>query len=178
MAAPKRRPIQIERDRREIAERYLEGKTQAAIAEYLNGRAGIGYKLTRQMIGYDLKALQSQWRESALINIDEAKAKELAKIDRLEWEYWIAWERSCADAETITEKGKGTGTAVQDFEKTIQRRGQAGDPRFLQGVQWCIDRRCKILGVDAPQKVEHAGKDGEPLPAMNVTVYLPDNGRE
>jgi hypothetical protein len=27
-----------------------------------------------------------------------------------------------------------------------------GDPRFLNGVQWCIDRRAKLLGLDAPSK--------------------------
>jgi hypothetical protein len=31
--------------------------------------------------------------------------------------------------------------------------GQAGDPRFLQGVACCIDRRCKLLGLDKPDKV-------------------------
>jgi hypothetical protein len=27
-----------------------------------------------------------------------------------------------------------------------------GDPRFLAGVQWCIDRRAKMLGLDAPSR--------------------------
>lgn len=27
-----------------------------------------------------------------------------------------------------------------------------GDPRFLAGIQWCIDRRAKLLGLDAPTK--------------------------
>jgi hypothetical protein len=33
----------------------------------------------------------------------------------------------------------------------------------LQGVGWCIERRCKLIGIDAPQKQEVTGKDGGPL---------------
>ena len=29
--------------------------------------------------------------------------------------------------------------------------------------QNCIDKRCKILGIDAPGRVELSGKDGQPL---------------
>ena len=50
MAAPKRTNIQIEDDRREIASLYLQGKTQQVIADRLH--------MTRQMVGYDLKAIQ------------------------------------------------------------------------------------------------------------------------
>lgn len=29
-----------------------------------------------------------------------------------------------------------------------------GDPRFLAGVQWCINRRCILLGLDTPSKAQ------------------------
>ena len=29
----------------------------------------------------------------------------------------------------------------------------------MNGVQWCIDRRCKILGIDAASKVDISGSD-------------------
>ena len=35
-----------------------------------------------------------------------------------------------------------------------------GEPRFLQGVHGCIERRCKILGLDAPRKQEVTGFGG------------------
>jgi hypothetical protein len=28
------------------------------------------------------------------------------------------------------------------------------DLRSLQGIQWCIDRRCKLFGLDAPERVQ------------------------
>ena len=86
MAANRRTPIQIEDDRREIASLYLQGKTQQAIAERLS--------MTRQMVGYDLKAVQRRWREDTSRNLDEDKAQELAKLDELERTHWQAWEDS------------------------------------------------------------------------------------
>jgi hypothetical protein len=44
------------------------------------------------------------------------------------------------------------------IKKTKRREGQVGDPRYLDGVLKCIDRRCAILGIDAPKKI--AGPTG------------------
>ena len=150
MAAPKRTPFQIERDRRDVADLYLKGWIQARIAEDLDKSDDRDYEFTRSMVGYDLRALQKAWQKSALVNIDQAKAKELAKVDRLEREYWNAWERSCAPAITTRQEGKAVEGGVERIVSTSVER--KGDPRFLQGVQWCIERRCKIIGIDAPEK--------------------------
>ena len=159
MAAPKRTAFQIERDRRDIADLYLQGWTQARITESINADEDRDYQLSRRMIGYDLKALQEAWRESSLIDIDEAKARELAKVDRLEREYWTAWERSRKDAETLRQEGSG-----EKPSRVVKiKRPRNGDPAFLRGVQWCIERRCKIIGVDAPSKSELTGKDGREI---------------
>ena len=169
MAAPKRTAFQIERDRRDIADLYLQGWTQARITQHINDSEERDYQLSARMIGYDLKAIQTAWQASALVDIDAAKARELAKVDRLEREYWDAWERSCEDAETSAQTTRGKVTKYEgangvfvyerpaDLTKTQHKRD--GDPRFLAGVQWCIERRCKILGIDAPTKLqsEHSG---------------------
>jgi len=167
MAPPKRTSFQIDRDRREIADLYLKGHTQAEIAAYINADKNRAYTLSRQMISYDLIALRKLWLKSSLIDIDEMKANELAKIDHLELEYWDAWKRSQDDAEEIKE------LLVEDIGIIpVERKlkGQAGDPRFLQGVQWCIERRCKILGVDAPSKAEITGKGGGPIETKDVSL--------
>jgi AraC-like DNA-binding protein len=148
-----RSSAQLARDRQLIANLYFEGWTQSRIAAQLG--------LSQPTVSRDIKALQRDWLASALIDYDQAKANELAHVDRLEREYWDAWRRSCEDAETV--KQRGTPGEEQGKVKTaaIERtvKGQAGDPRFLQGVQWCIDRRCKILGIDAPEKHEFGGRD-------------------
>ena len=161
MAATKRTSFQIERDRREITDLYCQGWTQFAIVDRLNDDVDRNYQLSRQMISYDLRQIQKKWLASALVDFDHIKAQEITKIDRLEREYWKAWEKSQEDEETVTQEG--TLTTVEKIRKT--RRGQVGDPRFLAGVQWCIERRCKIIGIDAPTKIdvnwqEEARRDG------------------
>lgn len=136
MAAPKRSSAQIDRDRAEIARLYCQGIIQVEIAQRLD--------MTQQMVSYDLKAIRQAWRDSAMVDFNEARAEELAKIDTLELTYWEAWRHSCEDAETIVKKQKESGG--KEMQQTL--KGQAGDPRFLQGVQWCIERRCKLLGLD------------------------------
>jgi len=142
MAAPKRTPIQRARDRAEIARRYCHGEYQWAIADSLG--------LSRQQITYDLKVIQREWRESRLQAIDALKAVELAKIDELERTYWIAWERSRQEAVRTRTARRGEGEPYA----SIERENPVGDPRFLVGVQWCIERRCKLLGLDAPTRVD------------------------
>jgi hypothetical protein len=159
MSGKRRSNGQLARDRRRIADLYLQGELQADIAVQL--------KIDQSTVSRDIAHLQAEWRKSALVDIDARKSQELAKVDRLEREYWAAWERSCEDAETATQKQRGKVTkaagedgqfvAEQPAEISKTRKGQAGDPRFLSGIQWCIERRCKILGIDAPEKHKHSG---------------------
>jgi hypothetical protein len=144
MAATRRTPIERESDLLKIARFYFEGKTQADIAKELN--------ITQQQISYDLKTLQTRWTEGAKALIDEVKGRELAKLDNLEREYWSEWLESKKEFRGTTAertRGKNYGTKVQ-----IKKERRVGDPRFLDGVRSCIERRCKLLGLDAPARTE------------------------
>ncbi len=152
----RRSSSQIARDRRRIADLYLQGWLQADIAAEI--------EMSQSTVSRDIAAIQAAWLESSLVDFNEARAQELAKIDRLEREYWDAWERSCEDAEMLTQRTRGKvqqrqgerGEFIseQPAEATKTTRGQAGDPRFLAGIQWCIERRCKLLGLDQPERVQ------------------------
>lgn len=141
---------------------YCQGLTQATIADRIN--ADRDYDLSQQTISNDILAIQKVWLRSSLRDFDDMRAEQLGKIDRLEREYWRGWERSCEDAETVVKKQKGTLTKRKDektgkfvaerpAEQQQTSKGQAGDPRFLAGVKDCIDRRIKLLGLDAPKEV-------------------------
>lgn len=150
MAAPKRSEIQRERDLVEVARMYLRGETQQAITDELNRRYYTTDPLSRQAIGYDIKVLITRWRHAAFRDINERKAEELARIDALEREYWTAWENSLNQFESKIIKGKGkagTGAGPETMEQTTRTEDRNGDPRYLQGVQWCISKRCEILGI-------------------------------
>jgi hypothetical protein len=170
---PKRTHHQRQRDRQEIADWYCQGLTQAAIAERINADDEREYNLSQQTISNDIRAIQAAWLKSSLRDFDEMRAEQLGKVDRLEREYWRGWERSCKDAETLVRKQKGAVKKYQDeqsgqfvaerpAEQQQTSKGQAGDPRFLAGVKDCIDRRCKLLGLDAPIR-QDITSDGKPI---------------
>jgi transcriptional regulator with XRE-family HTH domain len=136
---------------------YLrEGLSQAEIGERL--------RMTQQMVSYDLCALQREWLKAGLMDLTEAKARELAKIDGLELEYWTAWEKS-KEVKEIDTSGKMYGG---DVRAQVRKETRDGNPAFLTGVQWCIDRRAKLLGLDAPTKIAPTDPTGE-KPYDNVS---------
>lgn len=157
MAANKRTPIERESDLAKIAKLYFEGRTQADIAKELN--------ITQQQVSYDLKTLQTRWVEAGKEFIDAAKGRELAKIDNLELEYWKAYRLSQKEFRSVSAKrnrediiknddGKRIGKIT---ELTLKKETRIGEAKYLSGVAWCIERRCKLLGLDAPTKTELSG---------------------
>ncbi len=152
----KRKKDQREQDLAVVAELYLKGKRQVDIANHL---AEIRpYTLTQQQISADLKTIRKRWLASSLRDFDELQSEELAKVERLEITYWEAWERSLEDRER-RETSRTTGETARDSAKMVTQAG-LGDPRYLTGIQWCITKRCEILGLNAPQKVAPTMPDG------------------
>ena len=135
--------------RAEIAKAYLKGRVQSEIAKELG--------VTQACISRNLKAIRREWLKSSLVNFNEAVAKELAKVDNLERVYWEGWERSQKEALTRSSKiANGT------IERTRKLEEKVGNPQFLQGVQWCIDKRCKLLDLDAPDRLQINWEDTLP----------------
>lgn len=153
MTAPVRTALQREADLVLIEQWYVRDRiSQGEIAEKL--RALRGYeKLTQQAISNDIKFLQKRWREMTTMDLDDLKATELRRIDQMELEYWSAWQESKLDAETKTQKVVGEGKDAKK-EVSLRREGRTGNPAYLAGVQWCVEQRCKLLGLYQPQKVE------------------------
>ena len=113
------------------------------------------FGVTQGQISQDLKAIRAAWLASAVRDFDALKAQELAKIDAVEREYWLAWERSKKDKEISVQEGGEVDpqTRKPRIKKVVMRKeGQAGNPAFLAGVLTCIERRCAILGLDAPKR--------------------------
>jgi len=142
---------QLARDRKRIAEMYLQGYLQSDIAQELG--------LCVATVSRDLKVIRERWELSALRDFDAMRARELAKLDNLEIEYWEAWQRSIGLAKTVTEKGlPGEDGGLVVKERTEKSEPLLGDPRFLRGVYDCIQARCAILGVKAPRQVDVTSK--------------------
>ncbi len=130
--------------RPKVATLYLKGWTQANIAKQ--------FGVSQQRISQDIKAIRKEWLNSALRDFDTMKEQELRRIDVLESEYWEQYEASKQDKETTTKEAIGVGESKRHKVKvtTVKRDG---DPRYLQGVQWCVEQRCKILGIYEASKI-------------------------
>ena len=145
MASKTRTEFQREKDLQQTARLYLHGWTQASIAAKL--------KVSQRQISYDLRTLRGRWLESSLIDIDTVKARELARIDELERTYWQAWRRSLKAAQETIKASRKT-EEVTSIEARTKETERLGDPRYLAGIQWCIEKRCDIFGLDAPKQHE------------------------
>lgn len=143
----------IAQRRATVARLYLQGWTQSAIAA--------NQQVTQGQISQDLHAIRDEWRESALMDFNEHKIKELAKLDHLEATLWAAWEQSLKPIKkkTVKKSGKLDIKLPADkqlpshFDQTDVEEGRLGDPRYLEGIQRCIQKRCDLLGLDAPLKL-------------------------
>lgn len=136
---------------------FLKGYSYRQISDLLNKRnakMGMDYAIVPPMRVYkDLKQLLINWKREHEENIDLYITKELSKLDKIEAELWDAWERS---KKRIVSKIRQSGL------KTERSETFAGNPRYLDLVLSVQQRRAKLLGLDAPVKVD--------LPNVNVSV--------
>src|SRR5262249_14616833 len=132
----------------------------------------------RSTVSRDLKVLNARWKESAVRDLDAAKGQELERIDRLEREYFEAWEKSKGGHETTTTEQTTTPQGERN-KAAIRREEEHGDPRYLEGVRWCIGKRCELLGLNAPHKVAPTTPDGrEPFRLTIEDLTLARNRTE
>ena len=151
---------QRERDLCTIARMYVRGHTQMEMIDAITKDQP--YELTRGAITRDLKEVRRRWAQEYLADYNDLRIRELAHIDALESAYWDAWQRSMVDKEEVTTETirdeysrKDGGTPGYNRQRKLAKRvGQVGSKAFLEGIQWCIEQRCKILGLHATKKVQ------------------------
>lgn len=159
MGRSTKKQAEIARRQLKVSGMYLKGFSQTQIA--------IKMKVSQAAISKDIHAMMDQWRADSQSNIEDKLLIELAKIDKLETVFWDAWYRSLRKTKDITQaieseptiKGKNDGTLDPVYEKamkivkvtdTKRENTPLGEVRFLAGVEWCIEARCKLLHISAP----------------------------
>ncbi|HTU92495.1 MAG TPA: hypothetical protein VMF69_20610 [Gemmataceae bacterium] len=143
--------------RRRVASLYLRGLSQWEIGRQLG--------FSQQCIAKDIAALEKEWLAAAVVDLDAAKAKELARIDRLERVAWRAWQRSCQRKERAsTRMEKKLNDDAQQGKTVTSKHTELrdGNPEYLKRVEWCINKRCELLKLNPPQRVEHGGSSELP----------------
>jgi hypothetical protein len=153
MRGPKRNQFQREADYERISDLYLRGRYQSDIAAELG--------LSQGQVSQDIKVIQKRWQDKTALNLDEAKQRELTRIDLLEREFWSAWESSKTERtkarQESGDKKDANGRPIVT-KASMEKEQRDGNPAFLQGVMTCIDRRCKLLGLDAPVKNDNTNR--------------------
>lgn len=149
---------------------FLRGYSYREIADALNkdlAKRGIDYTISHVMVHYDMKQVLIEWKRQRMDNIDDYVSQALAKLDRMESELWNAWERSKHHEKTKTRSSRrGDNVDLEDdktkrygdygyLEKTNEHL--SGDARFFDLILKVEQRRAKLLGYDAPIKVDIPG---------------------
>lgn len=106
----------------------------------------------------DVDTLLQEWKENRLDDTEKKITSELARIDLVIREAWEMWEKSKQDFEK--KKGRQKGVPIFDkqgvqikvkttFQEMQNEEYRAkGDARYLDIIIRCIERRCKLLGLD------------------------------
>ena len=63
-------------------------------------------------------------------------------------------ERRLRDREGCRERGVRVSGHTHFLKQTELRDG---NPEYLKRVEWCINKRCELLKLNPPQRLEHGG---------------------
>lgn len=133
-----------------IAERYRDGMRLNEIAKEVS--------VSRQTVWSDLRWVHEQLLAGSVADRRDQLIRELQQLDWLESEATEAWDQSKLDAQShriISEKkldGEKKLVGTEYVKTQATKKGQCGDPRFLAQIADCVDKRCKLFGLYAPEK--------------------------
>lgn len=168
---------------------FLRGYTYKEITEAVNAdiaARGCNYTLSLSIVYYDLQQTLIEWKRERLETIDDYVTQELRKLDAMEQQAWEAWEASKQGRQKVKERtnrgrpikadAEDTEPAYYGYDETATETS-AGNPRFLDLLLNIQQRRAKMLGFDAPVKIEipgyNAGTDDD-KPKYDVKA-IPDD---
>jgi hypothetical protein len=188
--ASRRTTEEIERDRTLLARMYVRGKSQHEMRLSLNSMYP-DRPLSGSTINQDLQAIRNAWLNSTLVDFNEAKSKELARLDELEREAFDAWERSkekhirleyeISDDQIPFSVDKIAEVTRKKKRKVIE--ATVGDIRYLEMIERVADMRCKIFGLYEAKKIQVdwkadalqsglTGEDIESLKEKTINTFL------
>jgi hypothetical protein len=191
MAGKNSKKCEILQRRENVAKRYVKGFSMRQIAFEMEESLTTVFR--------DIKAVQGDWQENARRSISEHKAKELARLDNLEFHAWQCLAMSQGDVVVTTHRGKGKAaaapaacpkcsaamagamtcpkcgfvcpTAGTEVTRQEVKKKSAGDARFMKIILECIRQRCVILGLQSA--IPQAGTDFGPI--IGIEVALPES---
>lgn len=138
------------------------------------------FPVDMSMIQHAMRDLTILWRQEYLKDIDTVKSTELARIDALEQAYWQAWENSTkkqtAETQETHTENINMGNDQYTNTKSVSKKTETerdGNKMFLDGIQWCIQQRIKLFGLDV--KYSKIAIDDWRAEAKRAGINDPDN---
>jgi len=126
-----------------IAEMLLCGMSQQEIGDTLH--------MKQQMVSYEKKAIERQWRESREKDIDTLMAREIKHIERLFREAIRGWERSFGKKETTKAAKSKTSEKSEEESASKVQEELTGDVRFLMAARECRKDLRELIGLEPPK---------------------------
>jgi predicted transcriptional regulator len=121
--------------------------------------------LSQATVSRDVKEIELEWKRQYATDIDAAKCREIAGLYRDLAEAEEGWQKSKKTKQIITRETEenealvdidpNTGRKVPAKKNRVRMRIEepAGDPNFLREKTRIRERIHKLLGLDAPQKI-------------------------
>lgn len=125
-----------------LVELYLQGHSLDAIAEQV--------QLSLARVDRALRSEFARWQSERNAPAETVLTTELRRLLHLEATAWLAWQDS-RKPQRKSLRSKRDGKSPQT-SATVSESSSYGDPQLLRIVSYCIDRRCKLLGLDAPTR--------------------------
>ena len=166
---------QREKDRETMAMLYMKGYTFRQMADQLkeiNRKTDPKYTISHQQVFKDVKAIVKDWEQNRQEFLDKRITIELEKINRLERVYNEAWEESKQTRTKRRIKTKGNDPNNQtNAERMAEEMEVVGDKRWLEGIQWCVEMRLKLLGIEKQEVTGNTPTEREGTINMDGIIY-------
>lgn len=170
MSASLRSRLNREQRKNLVLDYYLKGWSLSKISKEL--------KVARSTISKDIAAIRQEWRCSRSDSFHSQQLHELARIDAIEREAWAQWESS--KAEEVTTRAETEVLITQENGRQVRRPGaervtrvtkiRNADPRYMDTIRWCVEMRCKILGLLAPSKLGASLPEDSTPPKVHIDL--------
>jgi vacuolar-type H+-ATPase subunit H len=162
-----------------VGQLYKRGYSYAEIAREATSRLNPERPYSKQTIFLDCQLLLKQWKEERVQNVDDAIQKELAIIDDIIKQLWIAWDKSVLDQELRSSKKKGeiskgdsSKITTKEIEEAVKSEINYGDVRYISEIRANLIERRKLLGLYSPEKKELTGSNGGAIQTENKTTII------
>lgn len=138
--------VMIQR-RKEVWDLRQKFWTYEAIAEKMG--------ISRQAVSQLLKRITDKYYRDHLEDVERIKTEQVAEHEMIAQEAFQAWERSKKASLMIRKRTPFSGGAALDTgEQVNEQRDNDGDPRYLTIIMVAKEAIRKIVGANAPLKID------------------------